>query len=298
MWVHVDSQRNHDGAAFDEVLVGLGLVEAVDDGTNDIARGVPVSYLVPLRNPDLGNPRPRQVLERSREEMANREKKGGGRREKDERGARMCSVLPYALAQLSFSGSSSSAFSPSFILRNDGHFHHTKPPSGTHICSSFLCTLQSILWLLHPKICSCKELRSAPKLGSSLRPTCKAPRLALGVDTPMPKSAIIRATRYEVMSQTVRCLRSEVTDLELPSLHYTRDKKWGLCATFACVASECLPRGPTSGLCRLAEVKIRAWEHFGVLCNYKIENSQVVDLVLLDLPCGMDSLWINYITIW
>ncbi|GKV36633.1 hypothetical protein SLEP1_g44741 [Rubroshorea leprosula] len=133
MWVHVDSQRNHDGAAFDEALVGSGLVEAVDDGTNDIARGVPVSYLVPLRNPDLGSSRnpdlgspiptlywreaeKRWRIGRKKKEEGERDGGGGWWRREireiqpgvaiertviyREWAARMYSVLPYALAQI------------------------------------------------------------------------------------------------------------------------------------------------------------------------------------------------------
>ncbi|GKV05556.1 hypothetical protein SLEP1_g17553 [Rubroshorea leprosula] len=48
---------------------------------------------------------------------------------------------------------------------------------------------------------SCRELGDIPKLGSSLRLSCKAPRLIIGVDTPMPKLAIIRATNYEARAR-------------------------------------------------------------------------------------------------
>ncbi|GKV28776.1 hypothetical protein SLEP1_g37782 [Rubroshorea leprosula] len=40
------------------------------------------------------------------------------------------------------------------------------------------------------------ELGDTLDLESSLRLSCKAPRLVLGVDTPMLKSAIVRATSY------------------------------------------------------------------------------------------------------
>ncbi|GKV09367.1 hypothetical protein SLEP1_g20878 [Rubroshorea leprosula] len=44
--------------------------------------------------------------------------------------------------------------------------------------------------------CSCKELGGTPDLESSLRLSCKAPRLVFGMNTLIPKSAIIRTTSY------------------------------------------------------------------------------------------------------
>ncbi|GKV28955.1 hypothetical protein SLEP1_g37939 [Rubroshorea leprosula] len=53
-----------------------------------------------------------------------------------------------------------------------------------------------VCFLSDDAFCSCRKLGGTPDLKSSLRLSCKASKLVLGVETPMLKSAIIRTTSY------------------------------------------------------------------------------------------------------